>query len=63
MWFTKAMNLIEHLTPYPPTNLIAGRSTWEGKGQKTKTHAYVTCAINVDHIRKTTVTRKIVQLV
>ena len=55
--------LIGHLAPYivSPTNLIAGRSTWEGGGQKTKTHAYVTRAVCVDHIRKNTVTRKIVQ--
>ena len=57
-------DLIEHLTPYTlsPTTLIAGRSTWEWEGHKTKTHAYVTRAGCVDHIRKNTVTRKIVQL-
>ena len=57
-------DLIEHLTPYTlsPTNLIAGRSTWEWEGHKTKTHAFVTRAGCVDHIRKNTVTRKIVQL-
>ena len=45
-----------------PTNLIAGRSTWEGEGHKTNTHAYDTRAWCVGHIRKNTVTRKIVQL-
>ena len=55
--------LIGHLASYivSPTNLIAGRSTWEGERHKTKMHAYVTRAVCVDHIRKNTVTRKIVQ--
>ena len=44
-----------------PTDLIARRSTWEGEGHKTKTHAYVTRAGCVDAVRKNTVTRKIVQ--
>ena len=46
--------MIEHLTPYTlsPTNLIAGRSTREWEGHKTKTHALVARAGCVDHIRK-----------
>ena len=56
-------NLIEHLTPctLSPTDLIVRRSTWEGEGHKTKSHAYVTRAGCVDAVRKNTVTRKIVQ--
>ena len=53
-----------HLAPYTvsPTDLVVRCSTWEGEGHKTKTHAYVTRTVCVDHIRKNTVTRKIVQL-
>ena len=43
-----------HLAPYTvsPTDLIARRSTWEGEGHKTKTHACVTRAGCVDTVRK-----------
>ena len=53
-----------HLAPYTvsPTDLVVRCSTWEGEGHKTNTHAYVTRTVCVDHIRKNTVTRKIVQL-
>ena len=47
-------DLIEHLTPYTlsPTNLIAGRSTWEWEVHKTKKHACVARAGCVDIFSK-----------
>jgi hypothetical protein len=57
--------LIRHLTPYTlsPTNLIVRCSTWKEEGHKTKTHPCVTPRGCVGSFHKTTVTRKIVQLV